>query len=396
MRRLARALLVGLLAVSLGCRQRAGEEGHAHEEAALTTHDAAAPDTLLRIAPVMLRDLRITTAAVESRPMGESVTVLGELGVNEEAYAEVASPIRARVVQVLAGVGDAVAPGHPLAALESVELGRARADYLAARARARLAATTLERRRRLAGERIVPRREVQEAEATAAAADAELRAAAAALAALGVSREEPAAGDDVAGFVLRAPVAGVVIERSAVRGQLADPEHALFRVADLARPWLTVHAFERDAARIGAGAAAEVSFAALPGRSFPGTVALVGRQVEPSSRTVPVRIDVQNEEGSLRPGMSATARVTLGEGQGVVVAVPAASLQRLGEGWCVFLPAPDEGAFEIRPVGRGRDLGGEVEIVSGLTPGETVVVDGAFLLKAEAERSRGEGEHHAH
>ena len=79
----------------------------------------------------------------------------------------------------------------------------------------------------------------------------------------------------------------------------------------------------------------------------------------------------------------------------MVVAVPAASLQRLHDGWAVFLPR-GAGVFEVRPIGRGRDLGGEVEIVEGLQPGEMVVVEGAFLLKAEAEKARGEGEHHEH
>jgi membrane fusion protein, heavy metal efflux system len=78
-----------------------------------------------------------------------------------------------------------------------------------------------------------------------------------------------------------------------------------------------------------------------------------------------------------------------------LLAVPAASLQRLQERWIVFIPRSDT-EYEIRQVGRGRDLGGEVEVVSGLKSGETVVVDGAFLLKAQAERTLGEGEEHEH
>ena len=77
------------------------------------------------------------------------------------------------------------------------------------------------------------------------------------------------------------------------------------------------------------------------------------------------------------------------------LAVPAAALQRVEENWVVFIPR-EEGTFEIRTVGRGRDLGGEVEILSGLKGGETVVVEGAFLLKAEAEKARSEGEQHEH
>ena len=92
--------------------------------------------------------------------------------------------------------------------------------------------------------------------------------------------------------------------------------------------------------------------------------------------------------------MSATAWLPVGEGA-PVLAVPAAALQRLGDKWCVFVPRA-EGIFEARVVGRGRDLGGEAEILSGLEAGEKVVVEGAFLLKAEADKASGEGEHHEH
>jgi cobalt-zinc-cadmium efflux system membrane fusion protein len=179
-----------------------------------------------------------------------------------------------------------------------------------------------------------------------------------------------------------------------VRGQVTDPEHPLFRVGDLARLWLTVHAFERDAVRMAAGSQARVTLPALPGRALTGTVTHVGHEVEVSSRTIPVRIDLENP-GDLRPGMSATAWIPVGDRAETVVAVPSASLQRMQDGWVVFVPR-DARTFERRPVGRGRDLGGEVEILSGVKPGEEVVVEGAFLLKAEAEKAGGQGDHHAH
>ena len=140
---------------------------------------------------------------------------------------------------------------------------------------------------------------------------------------------------------------------------------------------------------------ARVTFAALPGRAFTGKVALIGQEVDSASRTVPVRIEVANDQALLRPGISATAWLPLGDAGDSVLAVPLAAVQRLRDGWCVFLPR-SEGEFEMRSVGRGRDLGGEVEILNGLKAGEAVVVDGAFLLRAEAEKSRGEGEHHDH
>ena len=112
------------------------------------------------------------------------------------------------------------------------------------------------------------------------------------------------------------------------------------------------------------------------------------------ARSPPRQVAVANEGGVLRPGMSAAAWLPIGEGE-PLLAVPAAALQRLHDAWCVFVPKA-EGVFEVRRVARGRDLGGEVEILSGLAPGETVVVEGAFLIKAEGEKAEGEGGHHDH
>jgi cobalt-zinc-cadmium efflux system membrane fusion protein len=340
----------------------------------------------------MLRDLRITTSAVESRPGGERVVLLGELAVDQRTYAEVGTPVAARVTRLFAGTGESVRQGQPLLELTSPELGRARAESLSARARVELAESALERKRGLAGERIVPLREVQEAEAAVAEARASLRSSAAVIAAFG---EEPSPddGDVSTAFTLNAPVSGTIIERHAVVGQMLDPASPAFRIGNLATLWLTVHAFERDAVRILNGAVAGLSFPALPGQDFAGTVRAVGTQVESESRTVPVRIDVVNRGRLLRPGMSATAAVPVGARGAAILTIPVAALQRVRNEWCVFLPK-DANHFEIRRIGRGRDLGGEVEVLSGLRADERIVVDGAFLLKAQAEK--GEADRHAH
>jgi cobalt-zinc-cadmium efflux system membrane fusion protein len=167
-------------------------------------------------------------------------------------------------------------------------------------------------------------------------------------------------------------------------------------VAELSRLWLIVHAFERDALRMRTGTTARVSFPALPAEPATGTVTRIGNRVDAASRTVDVRVEIENPTRVLRPGMSASALVPIGDAAKNVVAVPVEALQRTPEGWCVFVPTDDEGLFLIRPVGRGRDLGAEVEVLSGLSAGERVVKDGAFLLKAEADKARGGGgaEHH--
>jgi cobalt-zinc-cadmium efflux system membrane fusion protein len=382
------ALVAALLA---GCKK--GEaEGEHHEEAghATETH-AERPANILEIEETMLRDLRLTTTKVEQRPGGEGVSVVGELQADQARYAEVGAPVTARVVRLLAAAGQRVRAGQVLAEAQSVELGRARADYDAAEARVTLARSAIDRKRALA-DRIVPRREVQEAEADLAAAQAELRAAGATLQALGAS---PTRGGDASRLALVAPIAGTVIERNIALGQMIDPAHVAFRVGDLSGLWLVAHAFERDAVRIALGAPARVTLAAFPGQTFTGRVTYIGQQVEAASRTIPVRVELANPQGLLRPGMSASAWLQVSTAGQNVVTVPVAALQRVRDQWVVFVPKSDR-TFEIRNVGRGRDLQGEVEVLTGLQPGETVVVDGAFLLKAEAEKAEGGGDHHDH
>jgi cobalt-zinc-cadmium efflux system membrane fusion protein len=286
----------------------------------------------------LLRDLRITTRPVESRTGGDLVMLLGELAVDQRAYAEVGTPVAARVTRLLVNTGDSVRAGQTLAETTSPELGRERAEYLSANARLKLAEAALERKRGLAAEKIAPLREVQEAESAVGEARAAVRASRAAIAAFGVDPPvDDSDGATSSVFVLRSPVAGAVIERTAVLGQMLDPAAPAFRIGDLAALWLTVHAFERDAVRIHQGVRAKVSFPALPGQDFEGTVAVVGRHVESQSRTVPIRIDLKNKQNLLRPGMSATATLPVGD---------------------------------------------------------TVVVDGAFLLRAQVEKS--EADHDAH
>jgi len=392
--RLTTLLILATCIVQTACGRKTDDTA----KPAATTPAAAAPHeeaaNTVEVDQEMLRDLRLTTRAVESRTGGDLVMLLGELAVDQSTYAEVGAPVAARVTRLLVNAGDAVRSGHALAELTSPELGRERAEYLSLSARLRLAEVTLERKRGLAAEKIAPLREVQEAESAAGEARAALRASRVAIAAFGV--EPPAEDGDAASsssFVLRAPVSGSVIERNAVVGQMLDPASPAFRIGNLSTLWLTVHAFERDAVRIRQGVEARLAFPALPGQDFAGKVTVVGRHVERESRTVPVRIDLGNPNNLLRPGMSATATLPVGDTGAAILTVPVASLQRVRNEWCVFLPK-DANHFEIRRIGRGRDLGTEVEILSGLKTGETIVVDGAFLLKAQAEK--GEAGHEGH
>ena len=215
-----------------GCGGRATESpapaAKATEFAPQEKSETHANASEVRIEEGMLRDLRITTAAVESRQGNEQVTVLGELAVDEGAYAEVGVPVASRVVRLLAGVGEAVNVNQALLELQSTDVGRTRADYLTATAHLTLAESALNRKRDLAAERIAPEREVQEAESVTTAARAEVRAATAALNAMGSACRTAAAPrtSDCPCLRLHSPVPGTVIERRAMRGPDARSRHA--------------------------------------------------------------------------------------------------------------------------------------------------------------------------
>jgi cobalt-zinc-cadmium efflux system membrane fusion protein len=386
------ALLALLLAN--GCGGEKAKASADHDPAEATEHegsDTANGDKahqhgpqMIKIAPDMMRDLRVTTGKAQARAAGETVSALGELHVNEDAYAEIAAPVSARVIKVLARPGDEVKAGQVLAELNSPELGEGRAEVEAARSRLEIARKNTERKRGLAADRLIPGRELIEAESALSEADAAYKVAASSLRKFG-----GAAGDNA--LAIKAPLAGTIIERTVVVGQLADPSKTLFRVGDLSTLWLLAHVFERDAVRVQTGATGTASFAALPGKTTPAVIKWIGREVDKSSRTIEIRLDVPNPDGNLRPGMSATVALPLGEpGSAPVVVIPAAAVQRVGASWAVFIPR-GPGEFAIRKIGRGRDLSGEVEVLSGLKPGDEVVVDGAFLLKAEADKASGGG-----
>ena len=353
-------------------------------------HDDA---EMIHLSEDVLRDIRIGTAPVAERTGMQQVAMIGEVVVDPDHYAEVSPPSSGQVVDLHAALDARVERGTALATLRSTELGRARADLLGVRARRDLARQTVERKRTLAAERIVARRELEEAEAALLAAEADVQAAEATIRALGTTIE-PEDGDPAL-FTVRSPIAGRVIERRAILGRHADPGMPLFIVSRLDRVIVVVHAFERDAVIVRPGDRAHVTLAALPGREFDGRVTVVGQQVEPDSRTLPIRIALDGPAGALRAGMSVAARVDVGASDATQLLVPAAALQRVGERWVVFVPASRHD-YAMRVVGRGRDLGNEVEIVSGVKAGEIVVVDGAFLLKAEAEKRSGGGDDHGH
>lgn len=375
------------------------------DEKARGGHGDRAREQLLQLNPDALRDLRLTTRRAEKRPAGDTVTAFGSFELDPNAVRSLSTPVAARILTIQKLLGEKVEAGGILVELESLELGRSRLAVEASKSRTVIAKTRSELAQRqrdrlldLAAAKMATVREVQAADAELAAraadgaeAELQLREAGQALALL------PGVDGEMGGrFRLCAPGAGTVVFRDGLPGDSVEAGHVFFRVADLSTVVAVAHPFERDGLRIDAGAVAAIHPAAHPGKSFEAKFLRAGPEVDPLSRTLPVRFAVPNPGGELLPGMSVTAEIRLAPtAKQEIVTVPIAAVQMIERDWCVFLPR-GSGTFERRVIARGRDLGGEVEILGGLAPGEEVVVEGAFVLRAESTRGEDTGEEHNH
>jgi len=153
-------------------------------------------------------------------------------------------------------------------------------------------------------------------------------------------------------------------------------------VGDLDRVYFLGLLFEKDLARVKAGASAEVRLNAYPDEVFAGAVETIGKQLDPTARTVTARVLVSNHGDLIKVGLFGTARVVTGPGSSARhIIVPLAAVTKIADRDVVFVVQPD-GDFEVHPVTLGHTAASRAEVLSGLREGERVVVDGVFTLKS--------------
>ncbi len=324
----------------------------------------------------------VRVAPVERISGGGVTAATGRVTFDEERASRVGSPVSGRVVDLLVHPGDRVRKGQGLLVIASPDAESAVADHVAALADAAVAEKALERVGRLFSEQAVPYKEVLQAQSDSTKAAAAVARARARLEVLGI---DPARAARTARFVLRAPIDGTVVDRPAFPGMEVRPDSGapLVTVADLSRLWVLADVYERDLALVAAGRAATIRVPAWPERAFPGTVTHVGDVVDPATRTVKVRVDVENPQRALKPEMF--ARVTLAGGPGTpALAIPSEALLSDGPGSAVIV-ALGGGRFEKRAIESGPEHDGRVRVLAGLHDGEQVVVDGAIYLRAAIE-----------
>jgi len=390
-RRLPRVLLaLGLLLVPAVVVVRIFTAKPAGEAA-----PAAAPADSVTLGEKSVALAGIEVAEARSVTRAATFDAPAVLALDEARTARIGSLVEGNVVRVLSEVGDRVGRGAVLAEMNSVVVHVAWADYRKAVSERRRRETELgwatrsaERAARLHEEKALSLQERQRAEADQVAAreeldraNTEVRRAEEALEHLGVTNKEDPSGESGESIPVRAPLAGVVLEKHVTTGTSATPGTPLFVVSDLTALWAMAEVDETRIPLVAAGRPAKVFVAAWPGRAFDAQVTFVGDTVNPKTRRVTVRCQVPNRDGLLKPEMY--ARVSLGGSEPrPMVVVPEAAVQEMDGKPHVFV-AGAGGRFERREVALGASSEGLVEVRSGVAAGEKVATAGSFLLKSQ-------------
>ena len=388
--RLAIALCAFACALAIACKKKDPPEAAAETPKA---------DAEIVLGPGLLDAASIRTGRAKVVPKRTGVSVTGTLEFVPSRVARVGPLIEGRVTQIRVDPGQRVTPGTVLATLDSMEVGRARADYLSSQVKVEFAARERARQQNLADSGLASGQSVLAAQTENDLALLEKRAAAERLSAVGVRADdlnaatEGRASRPSTATILRTPLGGLVLDVNARIGQPVSATDTLFVVGEIDKVWLIVDVYERDLSRVHAGDEARAKVVAYPEREFRGVVDYVSGIVDPVRKAAAARVVLDNPEGLLRPGMSAAARVygvdraTDAGAAATMLAVPKDALQTIDGQPFVFVEK-GPGKFDLRPVLRGEEVDGAVEVTRGLADSDVIALEGTFILKSEALRAQ--------
>ncbi len=374
-----------------------GHDEHKGEKGGHEGHDEHGEVGMVKMTAELQKQNGVLVGPAKKQRLAGAISVTGKVEANADRIAHVSPRIPGKIVTVKSSLGDGVAAGQTLVTLDSVELGEALNRFRQSRTKLALAQSNMERIKVLVEKKIAARKDILQAETDYKTAQAELHNDEERLSLYGVSAAD--LSSDVPKrplLTVRSPIGGIITEKHAIVGELADPSKSLYTIADLSSVWVVVDINEKDLAKIHRGQTASVTVGAFPDLKLKGRITYIADLVDQNSRTVKARIEVTNPGRKLKPEMFATVELALAADAPPVLAVPEDALQEL-EGKRVVFVAEDGDEFAARPVQTGRSAAGLVEIVSGLKEGENYAVKGSFILKSEVKKGEMKDEHgHGH
>lgn len=321
----------------------------------------------IRISTEKVQKLGVRTEAASLRSLDRIVRAAGRIEPDERRVYTIAPKFEGYVERLHVNVtGQPVAKGQPLFEVYSPELVSAQREYA-------IAAQGVESLKNAGGETQNGMKQLADSSLTRLKnwdiSEEQLKA----LAKSGEARHT---------MTYRSPVNGIVTEKKALQGMRFMPGEMLYQVADLSNIWVIADVFEQDIGLVKSGGKAKVRINAYPDKVFEGAITYVYPTLKPETRTVPVRVELANAGGLLKPGMFAQAELPVG-GKTRVVTVPVSAVIDSGTRQIVLIQQ-GEGRFEPREVKLGAHSDTYVEVIEGVKDGEQVVVAANFLIDAES------------
>lgn len=373
-------LCAGLLGVSL----LLGACSEESDTAAPTAAAAPVDPNLVQAGDNLGNIIKLGT--VSRMELSDTLRVAGQVDFDEQRVTRIGATVTGRVTELQATLGQQVKTGDTLAVLNSTELGAAQLAYMKARAQAQLNERNVERAQQLFAADVIGSAELQRRESELSISRAEQRAAADQLRVLGVSAKslEKLSSNGTINSVspVVATMAGTVVERRVTQGQVVQPSEIMFSVADLSRVWVVAEVPEQQAAAVRPGQNIQVEIPAL-GQQLTAKLIFIADTVNPATRTVMVRSELDNSDRSLKPAMLATVLI---EGRPTErLAVPSGAVVRENNKDYVFVEVSAQ-QYRLTEVAAAAPIGDMRPILGGVAEGARVVVDGAFHLNNERKR----------
>src|SRR5229473_7879798 len=314
---------------------------------------------------------------VVEQSIPETLDLAAKVQADPTKVVRIFPPASGRVVAIEGKPGDYVQRGQTVAVLNSSDVASARSDYAKANIEAERATRAMERQKRLFEHGAAAEKDYIDALAQADAAHAELVRATQRLELLNVS---PSGATDH--VTLASPGSGIVLDVSAAPGEFSkslESANPLVTIADLNTVWIVGDVYEKDVAKLDRGKHVSVTLQAYPDKQWNGHIDSISGALDPTTRTLKVRVALSNPGQRLKPEMFGAIHVRAGTHQALVV--PSGAIIREGNTTTVFLNSA--GKPEQRTVTIGQTVDGNIEIVNGLRAGEEVAAVGAELLKGQ-------------
>ena len=308
--------------------------------------------------------------------ISDSVECYAELAFNQNRLAQIAAPVSGLLRSVEVDLGAHVQEKQVLAKVWSAAIAEAVAKAV-------LSHQTLERERKLRAERVSSEKDLQQAEAEHRAACQQLRMQGFTEDQIDPLGRQP---EDEVLVEVRAPFAGEIVERNAVRGALVDAGKALFTLVDRSNIWAMLNIPESALGQVRVGQTVELRVEALPGKTFTGKLTWIAAEVDERSRMARARAEIPNPDGALRSRMFARARILTRTSQSSLL-LPASAICTVAGKPFVFVRLADD-LFEARAVALGASDDRLREVIAGLKPEDTVVVNRNYSLKSHWLSSR--------